>query len=229
MDVIAYLLSAFGGGVVALIVAGFLGRHLIKQLLSKELENHKAQLEQKSAVLKTELSIYAHEQNVGLSRIDAQRSDAILKLWSILSEWNEVYVAIVAPNERLNANPAAAIPKYRHWAKGLMAHMSRLSMEGRNCAIMFDQPTYEVIVRCGTALTKLTADFVSETFENVDIAAIADHAAFLRTINTARQKLHESVAGDVDTLRSQLVREFRILMMATKVAGLPDAPARGKK
>ena len=71
------IFTAIGGAGVALGAAAWLSQKWLTHRLSKELETHKTQLTQKSEVLKTELSIYAHEQSVGLSRIDAQRSLAV--------------------------------------------------------------------------------------------------------------------------------------------------------
>jgi hypothetical protein len=101
MSWIELVFSALGGAAVALAAAAWLSRQLLKQLPAKELEVHKAQLAQKSEVLKAELSIYAHEQNVGLTRIDTQRSEAILSIWRLLVQWQEEYLKIAPPNDHL--------------------------------------------------------------------------------------------------------------------------------
>ncbi len=128
MDLVTVLLGAFGGAAVALTAAAWLFRQWLKQQFAKELENYKAQLVQKSEVLKTELSIYAHEQNVGLTRIDAQRSEAILSLWAILGNWQDVFLDLTAPNQRLEQDPRRAIQRYQEWARKLMALSDKLSI-----------------------------------------------------------------------------------------------------
>ena len=73
MDFLSFLISALGGAALALAGAAWLTRTWIKHRLNIELETHRTQLSQKVEALKTELGIYAHEQNVGLSRrIDNQ-------------------------------------------------------------------------------------------------------------------------------------------------------------
>jgi uncharacterized membrane-anchored protein YhcB (DUF1043 family) len=71
------LVALLGGGAAGTLVIAFLSKRLLQLQLDKAFEKYKADLDHKSSVLKTELSIYAHEQNIGLSRLDAQRSKAI--------------------------------------------------------------------------------------------------------------------------------------------------------
>ena len=87
-------LTAFGGTAAALALAAYLGREFIKLQTSKAIERYRSELEQKSATLKTELSIYAHEQNVGLSRLDEQRSKAIQKIYGLAMRWHDISMEI---------------------------------------------------------------------------------------------------------------------------------------
>jgi hypothetical protein len=103
VEFIDLFLTAIGGAGFALAVAAFLGREWLRLQIDKALEGVKGALSQKAEVLKTELSIHAHEQNVGLTRIDAHRSEAILLLWRILSDWEETFLDLTAPNRRLEA------------------------------------------------------------------------------------------------------------------------------
>jgi hypothetical protein len=212
------ILTAAGGGIAALAAAAWLFRKLLAHRLSIELEAHKAQLAQKSEVLKTELSIYAHEQNVGLSRIDAQRSDAILSIWAVLSEWDDVFIEITAPNQRLNQDISRALPKYQEWARKLMTISERLSIEVRNRAILVDQATYEVIARCGRAITDVTTGFYDASFEGVDLQATNDLASLFSRVQYAREDLRIAAATNVKEFRNALVYEFRVLMKAEKKA-----------
>jgi hypothetical protein len=210
------ILSALGGGATALAVAVWLFRKWLAHRLSLELETHKSQLVQKSEILKTELSIYAHEQNVGLSRIDAQRSEAILAIWAVLAEWHEVFVDLTAPNQRLDQDLSRALPKYQEWARKLMTVSNALSVEVRNRAILVDQTTYEIIARCGQAVSDVTTDFYAATFEGVVLTAIQDTGSLFERVQLARENLRTSAASNVQEFRSALVHEFRVLMKAEK-------------
>jgi hypothetical protein len=64
MELLKQLVAAAGGAAVALAGAWFLLRTLIRHRLDKEIIRFTSELEQKSDVLKTELSIYAHEQKM---------------------------------------------------------------------------------------------------------------------------------------------------------------------
>lgn len=212
------ILSALGGGAAALAAAAWLFRKWLAHRLSLELETHKAQLVQKSEVLKTELSIYAHEQNVGISRIDAQRSEAILAIWTVLAEWNEVFVDLTAPNQKLNQDLFRALLKYQEWAKKLITVSNTLSVEVRNSAILVDETTYEVIARCVLAVSDVTTDFYAASFEGVTLTAVQDTASLFECVQLARDNLRTSAATNVQEFRSALVHEFRVLMKAEKGA-----------
>ena len=97
MSLLEVFLTAFGGTAAALLVAAYLGRSFIQLQVSRAIEKYKAELQQKSEVLKTELSIYAHEQNVGLSRIDEQRSQAIQEIYGLAMKWHELFLQIAQP------------------------------------------------------------------------------------------------------------------------------------
>jgi len=212
------ILSAFGGGAAALASAAWLFRKWLAHRLSIGLETHKANLVQKSEVLKTELSIYAHQQNVGLSRIDAQRSDAILAIWEVFAEWHEVFIDLTAPNQKLNQDLSRALPKYQEWAKKLMTISDTLSVEVRNRAILVDQATYEVISRCGRAVSDVTTDFYAASFEGITLTAVQDTSSLFDSVRLARENLRASAASNVQEFRSALVHEFRVLMKTEKGA-----------
>lgn len=218
MNWLDLILTATGGATIALCAAGWLSRKWLAHRLSVELETHKAQLAQKSEVLKTEMSIYAHEQNVGLSRIDAQRSDAILAIWAVLSKWDDVFINITAPNKSPDFQDFRwALDKYQEWAKQLMRISDALSVEVRDRAILVDQATYEVIARCGKAITEVTTNFYAASFEGVDLRVANDLPSILDRVQHARKNLRAEAVANIEDFRTALVYEFRVLMKAEKV------------
>ena len=219
MDWLNLTLSAIGGAAIALSAAAWLFRTWLSYRLSVELETHKAQLVQKSEVLKTEMSIYAHEQNVGLSRIDAQRSEAILAIWAVLGRWDDVFLNITAPNQSRDFQDFRwAVEKYQEWARQLMQISDALSVEVRNRAILVDQATYEVIARCGKAIAEVTADFYASSFGGVDLRTANDLSQITERVQHARANLRTAATKNIEEFRNALVYEFRVLMKAEKVA-----------
>lgn len=226
MSLIDVFLATLGGTAVMLAIAAYLGRRFMDIQVARAIKKYEAELTQKAEVLKTGLSIYAHEQNAGFTRIDAQRSEAILAIWEYLGEWHETFLNLTAPNRRLEKDVPNAIQKYQEWARQLMSLSDKLSVGVRNRAIFFDQAAYEVISRCGMAVTDVTNTFYAESYESVDLSTIADTATFLERIKQARKKLHDSAKDDLAQLRSTLVHEFRVLMSAEKQTS--DPISRGK-
>lgn len=229
MDLLGSFLGAIGGGAVALAAAAWLFRQWLKQQLAKEIESYKTELAQRTEVLKTELSIFAHEQNVGLTRIDAQRSEAILSLWNILGAWHEVFLDLTAPNQRLVQDPPRAIQRYQEWSRKQMGLSDRLSFKVRERAIFFQQSSYAAIAKCGMAVSEVTNDFYAATYEGVDLAAVGDAAAFLTIVEHERERLRELAKDNVTELRSALAYEFRVLMKAEKASATPLMQPIGRK
>lgn len=219
MTLLEGIVSAIGGGAVALAAAAWLARRWINHRLESELESHKAQLIQKSEVLKTDLSIYAHEQNVGLTRIDEQRSESILSIWGILTQWHEAFLSITAPNAVLGKDAQQAVSTYSQWSKSLMRASDKLSIEVRNRAIFFHQAAYETIARCGLSIADITNRYYAASFEGMDFGLGApepDYNALTARIDAARTQLRESAHDSVNELREALIAEFRLLMGAER-------------
>ena len=137
VSLIDVFFTAFGGTLVVLLVAAYLGRRFMDIQVARAIKKYEMEITQTTEILKTELTIYAHEQNVGLTRIDAQRSEAILTIWADLGEWHETFLELTAPNHRLEKNASNAIQKYQEWAQQLMVLSDKLSVEVRNRAIFF--------------------------------------------------------------------------------------------
>jgi bisphosphoglycerate-dependent phosphoglycerate mutase len=186
--------------------------------LSKAIETHKDQLVQKTQVLKTDLSIYAHEQNVGLSRIDSQRSEAILDLWKLFCEWHEVFISIAAPNKKLNQNLSTALIEYQKHARKLVKATVKFSLATRKYAIFFDQNTYQVIAKYGQAITEASFNFYDEVpFDDGSNKTSQDVNARFHLIKQARDNLKSILTEKkLNEYSSNLINEFRSLMKAEK-------------
>lgn len=215
MDLLSLFVATLGGSGAALLVAAWLSRRWIHHQLDKALEDYKTGLVQKTETLKTELSIYAHEQNVGLSRIDAQRAEAIEAIWKTYCEWHEHMIAVVAPN-RPRGPALAAADYYRHHSVEMMKKAEEMAMQARDFAIYFDQQTYEAIAACGKALADETANYYAASFEGVRYQTEQEALAHLAVVDTARHSFRETTGKAIGDLRSALLKAMRRLMKAER-------------
>jgi hypothetical protein len=208
-------LTAFGGTSVALLVAGFLGRNFIKIQVSRAIEKYKAELQQKSEILKTELSIYAHEQNVGLSRLDEQRSEAIKSIYAVANQWQELFLEIVRPVPP-QLPPELQISRYLNLAKNLVKTAEKLSIRSRDNAIFFQQQSYEVIAKYGLAAMDLSCAFYDNTFGTLNREYGLAKPELLPVVEKERVVLRESPKEDFGQVQALLMSEFRKLMKAER-------------
>ena len=209
-------LTAFGGSATALALAAFLARKFIDLQVSKALERYKSELEQKSAALKTELSIYAHEQNVGLSRIDEQRSNAIQEIYGLATKWHEIYLEICRPEEPNFPTADMKLQQYYNWSTNLIKAAEDLSIKVRDSAIFFQEDSSIVIGRFGRAAMNISCQFYDDTFGKVDMSKDPQYDALFPLIERERRNLASSTEGEFSHLRDLLIEEFRKLMKAER-------------
>lgn len=212
------VLGALGGGAVALGVAAFLGRRFIELQTSKALERYRSELQQRSEALKAELSIYAHEQSVGLSRLDEQRSAAIQRIYGIATQWQDVYLEICKPS--LPNFPAAQMGLQHRYnlATKLLSVSEELSVAARDAAILFNEGSYSVIAQFGSKAMDLACGFLDRTFGHVDMAVDPDYEALFETFDQEREILLDDAKGEFAEVQQLLVEEFRVLMNAKRPA-----------
>ncbi len=220
MNWLRFLGEVIAASVVSLPIVGYLAKKFIEHRLDVELETHKSQLIQKTEVLKTQLSIYANEQNVGLSRIDAQRTDAIQEIWGVLTKWDDVFVEITAPNRNLHKDARNALAAYQVWGQKLVKIAEELSVMVRNKAILVSQDTYSTINNCGKSILHVSCNFYAESFEGVDFNAETSTQVGLQLlfdkVQDARDELKNDTGAYVSDFRKALVHEFRVIMKAEK-------------
>lgn len=214
---LAYFWSAIGGASVALAAAWFLSKKFISLQVKKALQKYQFELDQKSAALKTELSIYAHEQSVGLTRLDAQRSEAIIEIYALIMHWHEVYLEIFKPVENSFKTPVHKKQQYYNWSKDLVEIADEISKVVTKHAIYFEQASYEKLVKFGQEATNLSCDIYDETFGKVDISTEVDTPRLFQLLDSVRAAKQNLPPALVES-RSILISEFRKLMSAEKMS-----------
>lgn len=115
-------------------------------------------------MLKSGLNKKIHEHNVAVSRIDAQRAEAIQKLYVLLIEWFEAALQIRAPNKLHEEKEEIAIGEYQGWGKELRLQSEKIEKLSLLFAILLKQETYEKIVKCGYSASMLSVKFLSCCF-----------------------------------------------------------------
>jgi len=216
MTITELVTTVFGSTAAALTVTGILAKLLIEKQFKRSFENFRSKLEAKSASLKTELSIYAHEQNVGLSRIDDQRSKAIQAIYNLITQWQDAFLTITSSDDNFDITPEHEYSKFYDLAEKIAKLSEKLSISIRNHAIYFDEKTFNKISKYGSTLTEIGLNFYSQTFEDLDIASTPDYSEVAKLVREAKNNLLKSAKGDVEILRDTLLYQFRLLMKSDK-------------
>ena len=136
-------LPAFVGGGSAWLLLQYLGDKILTHRLSKDVERYKVELAAKTDVLKTQLSIFAHEQTVAISRVDSQRADAIHKVYAALREIINPISLIVSGSPYVNAMTETSASFYVQNAESAHAACGKLVNTLADLAIYFDNETYK--------------------------------------------------------------------------------------
>ena len=183
--------------------------------MSRAIEKYKEELQQKSAVLKTELSIYAHEQSIGLSRLDEQRSQAIKEIYAVANKWQEVFLEITKPNQPTML-PEFQLQRYRYLAEDLVKVIEELSVRCRDNAIFFQPESYNIIARFGKVAMDLSRSFYDQTFGKFERSKESKFDELFQFIERQRMTLRDAPKEDFGKLQTLLLDEFRRLMKATR-------------
>lgn len=218
MFLIETMIGAIGGASVALIVASYLGRRFIDIQISRVTDTYKAQLEQRSATLKTELSIYAHEQIVGLSRLDAQRSAAMVKIWDILIDWHEALMELGGPEVEVKDNPLETCVRHINSGARLKDHAGSFGRTLNRSVLFFNEDTFNRIQQCSDVINLATSEYCRNVVDvkAYGIATEQEAIDFLPIVLQESFKIRNRSKENLNALREALAGEFRVLMTAKK-------------
>lgn len=155
---VALPVLAGGGGGWALVY--FFGQRLVDHRLAKDLEQYREELKESTEVLKSQLSIYAHEQFVAISRVDTQRSEAIRNVYAGIREVINPVGAIMAGSPIMNGTPAQSVEFYLGHAQEAHQAVGVLTNKLADLAIYFDNNTYMKIVAFLKAAMGATGNYL---------------------------------------------------------------------
>ena len=178
---------------------------------SKILEKDRARYQSEIEILKSDLSKKIHEHNVAVSRIDAQRAEAIRNLYVLLIEWFEAALEIRAPNRLQEQDVEVAIGTYQKWGKELRLKSEKLEKLSMLYAILLQEETYKKIIQCGSSASTLSINFSNSAFNSTE----SEPGAILNGIESARTTLENEYQKDFEPARAALIEEFRNIMDPT--------------
>jgi len=139
----------------------FLGTSFIKHELDKSLKIYDTQLTQRTETLKTQLSIYAHEQNIALSRIDTQRAEAIHKVYAALRDLLNPASKVAYGSPLRGAGTEDHVAFYSGLCEVAQdAALAYMEILGNN-AIYIDIETYEKLIALATEFAQEIATILT--------------------------------------------------------------------
>jgi len=204
------LVPGAAGAVVAFGVLKYLSSKFVEQTLSKDLEKHKTELTQRTESLKTQLSIYAHEQNVATSRVDTQRAEAIKKVFAAIRAWVDPTTRIVAGSPHVNATKETEFKFYYDLAEE--AHLAGMDLTKviADHAIYFNEDTYSELYGMALSFIEATAHFLRPLRKG--IAEEKPIVESLEDLEGERLKLSKLWETKLRPLNSKMTTTFRYIL-----------------
>lgn len=138
----------------------FFGQRLVDHRLAKDIERYREELKENTEGIKSQLSIYAHEQTVAISRVDTQRSEAIRNVYACIRGVINPVSAIVAGSPIMNGTPAQSAQFYFNHAQEAHRAVGVLTNRLADLAIYFDNNTYKKITTFHKAAMGATGSYL---------------------------------------------------------------------
>jgi len=215
--IVSYTIPGLVGGGFAWLVFAFLGKTFIEQRLSKDIKRFENVLSQKTDGLKTQLSIYAHEQNIVATRIDGQRADAIKSVYKTICEWKVPTEKLVGDCPALDPDPEFEETEERYYlecARKTLESGNELIRELENQAIYFNRQLYEKLFNAVNQFNQEVAQIVKCVDDGVMYGI--DHEDIIPEIFKLRSKVVALYGESIKPLYGEIVSDFRLLLGSVK-------------
>ncbi|MDD4865466.1 MAG: hypothetical protein PHE38_15925 [Alishewanella agri] len=89
MDFLNFFLSILGGAASGMLAAVFLSKKFVEHQLQKDMERYRSTLELETEKQKSKLQLCINEQNIVLTRYDAERAEAIKVIYTKINAWRD--------------------------------------------------------------------------------------------------------------------------------------------
>jgi hypothetical protein len=184
-EVVTVLYGLLGGALGALAIAKLLGKWLVQHQLDKALRTHEAHLAEKADVLKTQLSIYAHEQNIAVARVDSQRARALHDIYACLRAWMRPVAMLVAGSPLRNVGPETQLSLYAKLCEEAHSASSQFFQVLADSAIYVDADLYAelgtLVAECGESVASVLVPLRQGPAEGWPVTQIANEVEAERT------------------------------------------------
>ncbi|MBD5803262.1 hypothetical protein AZOA_26980 [Azoarcus sp. Aa7] len=201
-------LPLLSGGTAGWALIHFFGQRLVDHRLAKDLEHYREELKENTEVLKSQLSIYAHEQTVAISRVDSQRSEAIHKIYRCMRDVINPVSSIVAGTPIVNGTKSQSADFYLQNAEAAHAACGVLAHTMADLAIYFDNNTYKNIANFANVSMQATATYLQPLRPLVALGHAPDE--ILYAAETGRAALQEKFETELTPAMKSLTAAFRI-------------------
>lgn len=200
------IIPVLTGGGVAWAVSGYLSKKLIEQKLKKELELYKSELSHRADALKTNLSIYAQEQTIALTRVDEQRAAVIHDIFKSLREPLNLALKIQVGCPLVNSCSDDELEFYSSKAETCQKACIKLSQSLINHAIYFDADTFNLLIELSNNINNIIAKFLKPIRQG---AAEGNNInEIISNVKNEKDKLKASLQADVLPLSQKVVITF---------------------
>lgn len=203
----SFVIPSLVAGGTALAVLKFLGQRFVDHNLGKDLERYKTELGEKTETLKTQLSIYTHEQNVQITRIDAQSAEAISNVYTRMREVINPLSLIISGSPIVDGSDRQSIDYYLEAAETMHAAVGRLANSVADHAIYFEDPTYVNIYQFSKAAGNSIALYLQQLRKA--IAEDQPNNVILGLAESGRAPLQTTYDAEIRPLHKKLVAIFR--------------------
>jgi hypothetical protein len=204
------LIPGIVAGGVAWAMLRYLSKAFLQHQLTKDIERYRAELDEKSAVLKNQLSIFAHEHTVAISRIDDQTAKAIHIVYKALQEWMDPATKLAAGCPIRDAGTDTVVAWYDSVAEDAHRAGQGLSKVFCDHAIYFDAGVYQLMANIGVSGPMSVAHFLSPISQS---KAEGKSACDILSIIEVNQALFEAeMTRKVLPLMQKITVIFRVML-----------------
>lgn len=196
------------GGTAGWALIRFFGQRLVDHRLTKDLDRYREELKENTEMLKSQLSIYAHEQTVAISRVDSQRSEAIHTIYRCMRDVINPITSIVAGSPIVNGTANQSADFYLQNAEAAHRACGVLSHTMADLAIYFDNDTYKTIANFAKVSMYAAAHYLQPLRPLVAQGLAADE--FLKMAEAERPALKEEFEKEINPVMKSLTETFRV-------------------
>jgi len=220
-DIGSWLIEALAAVIIGtgagLAIVAFLARRIVDYNLERSADRFRAELAERTEALKVELGIRAHEYAVALSRVDAQRSEAINRIHAALRSWVKPTARIVAGCPIVNASTLDQLNYFRERAEEAHAAAMSLVDAVADNSLYLPGEIYEQVVDTVGRSTHASAAFL-RVLRQAEAQQL-EPTISLRDVAEARQRLAAIFHDELQPLHQDITAAFRKLLMTAEGDG----------